>query len=312
MVLGINERAWSGVNIMIFGQTPLLPMQIEQSIAAASPANEIKIDSFEDYKQAYDFCKNQKTVGLILIEENKDSVLSADTFKELAQHYESKGWPCFGVLVYTNEKSMMGYLSMQKNRNLIAYISAKDFTEPSRVYNTLGEIWSQFVNAFESNVIPQKLQETLLSIVEPVVSHESFNFRSRLSTVLSQGMNVSWIEMVALRWRPVVEAVEKINSNAMKPNQALSQIVAQALPDNVSSDMVATVKANTSLCKRISKLVEILDGARLNGSLANELANIGAIAKPGSPALLRQLSKSKDRIISIAAEYKTNPVRLIG
>jgi hypothetical protein len=46
MFLGLNEKAWAGINIVIFGRTPILPMKIEQAIAAASPANEVRVDSF--------------------------------------------------------------------------------------------------------------------------------------------------------------------------------------------------------------------------------------------------------------------------
>jgi len=148
MFLGLNEKAWAGINIVVYGKTPLLPMQLEQAIAQASPANEVRIDSFEDYDQAYDFCKAQKNIGFIFVLENSGEVLAADVFRQLGVHYESKGWPCFGVLLHEKEKTMMGYLSLQKNKNLIAYHPVQDLLDGDKTFNTISEVWKSFVSKF--------------------------------------------------------------------------------------------------------------------------------------------------------------------
>jgi len=312
MVLGINERAWSGINIMVFGKTPLLPMKIEQAMAAASPSNEVRIDSFEDYNQAYDFTKNQKNVGLIFIQENSDGPLSADTFKQLAIGYESKGWPCFGVLVHENSKSMMGYLSMQKNKNLISYISSNDLTSPEKTFATLNDVWINFVDAIESNIIPQKLQETLLCLASPILSNDSFIFRTRVTTTLIQNLNISWLEMLALKWQPVVQALGEVNPDALKPNTALTQITSLATVDKASQNILSAAKSKIGLVNRISTIVNILDESRIKNTLEIELSSVEIENRPGAAALIKQIGKCKEGILQFAFDPQIKSIRTVS
>jgi hypothetical protein len=312
MFLGLNEKAWAGINIVIFGRTPILPMKIEQAIAAASPANEVRVDSFEDYDQAYDFCKAQKNIGLIFVCENSGEVLAADIFKQLGTHYESKGWPCFGVLLHEKEKSMMGYLSLQKNKNLISYISVDDLMNSEKTFSTLNEVWNLFVSAFENTLIPEKLQETLLSLAEPGLSTESYNFRNRISTLLTQNLNISWLDAVAVKWQPVISTLKKINKNALTPNAALVQIADMAAPHEKVKDLFNVINLKTNLSSRLTTVVQLLDEARMNHKLLEVLENLKSKSQPGASALLRHLVGAQDGVLSIATDYDHKTVGHVG
>ena len=309
MMMGINEKAWAGINIVIYGKTPLLPMKMEQAIAMASPANEVRIDSFEDYDQAYDFCKSQKSVGLILILENSGEGLAADTFKQLGIHYESKGWPCFGTLFHENGKSMLGHLSLQKNKNLLNYYSVEDILDPRRTFSTITEIWNSFVAAFENSIVPTKLQETLISLTEPVLAGESLHFQNRTSVLLSHDLNISWMESIALKWHPVISALKKTNDKALVPNGVLVQIADLAKTEGNASDIVSVTNSKESLCSRISTVVQLLDQARMQNNLRETLEAITPAARPGSPALLRRIAYSKERILAISEDHQLMGVR---
>ena len=303
MYLGINEKAWSGLSIVIYGKTPLMPMKLEQSIAKASPSNEVRIESFEDYDQAFDFCKAQKNIGLIFILENSGEVLAADIFKQLSTHYESKGWPCYGILFNENTKSMLGYLSLQNNKNIIGYFSVQDLLDQNKAFNTLNEIWKIFVNSFESFVIPEKLQDTLKTLAEPEISRSAYDFRTRTSTIISSRLNISWLEMIAIRWQPIVEALSKTYPQVLNSNPALLQISEKAKPLDLD-DLYDVIKANASLPSRIVTVTRILDKARSSGNLGVLLDALATKAKPGAPALLKQITNSKEYILSVAQDYQ--------
>ncbi len=312
MYLGTNEKAWAGMNIVIFGKTPILPMKIEQAIATASPANEVRIDSFEDYDQAYDFCKAQKNIGLIFILENSGEVLASDSFKQLGSHYESKGWPCFGVLLHENEKSMMGYLSLQKNKNLIAYLPVSDFLNSQRTFNALNEVWTLFTTAFEQRLIPEKLQETLLSLVEVELPTSNYNFQMRVLTLLCQTLNISWLEALALKWQPVISILKKTNKKALVPNNSLVQIADMASPHEKIKDIFNVINLKTELPGRLVTVAKLLDEARTRGKLEQVLESLIEKARPGAPALLRRIVSVRENIVSIAADYEAHDVGQVG
>lgn len=286
-------------------------MKMEQSIAKANPANEVRIDSFEDFDQAYDFCKAQKNVGLIMVLENSGDALAADAFKQLGTHYESKGWPCFGVLFHESQKSMMGHLSLQKNKNLLNYYSVEDIIDPHKTFGTLSEIWQSFVVAFETSLIPEKLQETLLSLSQQELSADEYGFRNRLAVLLAQNLNISWMEAIALKWEPVVSVLKESGSKALVPNAALVQIAGLAARDETAGDLLEAVRSKSSLCSRISTVTGFLEKARAENKLVDVLDRVATEARPGAPALLRQIALSKDRILAIAYSTEKTKLRVV-
>lgn len=303
--MGIHEKAWSGLNLVVFGKTPLLPMKLEQALAKASPSNEVRIDSFEDYDQAFDFCKAQKNVGFIFMLENSGNAGAAATFKQLASHYETNGWPAFGALLHEGERTFAGYQAAASQPNFLTYQCVSDFLDPSRCANSVNELWYKFVSAFEASVIPEKLQETLRSLVSSEFGTDDFQFTERATTLLVSQLNISWVENVAIRWSPIVELLKKTTPSALAPNEALVQIATLASSKNRFSDLGQAIRSEGSLCARVSAAIHGLNIARKNGTIESELASLATLSRPGAPALLRRIVLVRDRILSIAHNCNT-------
>lgn len=310
--MGLHERAWAGISILVFGKSETIPMQIEQAIAEASPGNEIKVESFEDYSDALDHCKNKRDVGFIFLLENCGEMPTQSVFRELSKPYESNGWPCFGTLLFEKTETISGLRALQDCPNLLSYQSYSDVLDSKKTAESLNDLWIKFSAAFEKRIAPIALQETLISIATERVSLESIHFSDRVSTLLSGNLNVSWIETVALRWSPVLSYVREINESALKPHIALGEICNLARYNGDRSSVVAIASAKQSLVSRISATVEFLNDKREKGVLVEELKLLGTLAKPGAPALLRHTVALRDRINQIATEESGNSLKRTG
>lgn len=298
--MGLHEKAWSGLNILIFGSSKNIPMQIEQAIANAAPSNETKIDSFESYEDAIDHCKNRKDVGLILILENCGKLPILDVFQQLSKPYKSRGWPCLGVVLYEQVESVQGLKAIANDKSLFDYRNISDFIDPERTSHTLDIIWSKFSASFENLLLPTPLQESLLSVSEKSISASDLNFLRRTAHILSGNLNISWIETVALKWAPVVESVTNSDPLVMAPHASLTQICKLASWGNDPIDLNCISTQKNTLCARISAMSRYLNNARISGSLQEELFKISARSNPTAPALIRHTAAMKERILDVA------------
>jgi hypothetical protein len=299
--MGNHSKAWTGLNVLIFGKTPGVPVSIELSLAKATPSNEVKFESFEDYEQAYDFCKEKKNIGFILLLENCGPAGPAAVFKELSSSYEAKGWPCYGILLHESSESFIGLRALRANRNILGYYAVRELTDPSKTFHLLSEIWESFTSAFESYILPESLRETLLSLASSQITNESFIFRDRVKTLLCSNLNVSWIEMTGMRWHNIIENLKKNNPSALTPNRALVQI-SDICQYAKSDNPIDLLKSKASLPSRVSGLLDYLDDKRLKGELEAALQQISTQAKPGAPALIRHIAAQKEQILTIASE----------
>ena len=297
--MGLHERAWSGLNILIFGNTPLLPMQIEQALSSATPNNEIRFDSFEEYSDAFDHSKDKKNVGLILILENCGKIPAGEAFNQLAKPYESKGWPCFGILIHEGTETINGLRTIKKDNRFLSYVSKSSLLDSSINADFLMNTWNNFSRAFEEKIIPPALQETLLSLAKETIAQDTIHFIDRSTAVLSANLNISWIETVALKWAPIVAAVERNHAGALTPHITLKQICDMAKYTQNDS-IIDVIKSKNSLCSRILKTTLLLDELRQTNRLHTELQTLGAQNKPGAPALLRHLVNARDKFLKIA------------
>lgn len=301
--MGIHEKAWAGLNILVYGKTPMLPMQLEQAIASASPENEIRVDSFEEYDTALDFAKDSQSVGFIFILENCSELPVADVFKQLSKPYESKGWPCFGILLYEKTESIKGLRTMQECDNIIGYHSVESILNRAKTANTLNSIWEKFNASFQEKIIPIPLQQTLLSIAEAQINQVSMHFRDRVTTLLSSNLNISWVETVSMRWNPIINAIKSTKQgNAIDPHVTLVQICLLSDPLPETEDFLGIANAKASLCSKVVTLTNLLDKKRSEGLLHAFLQQLGTISKPGAPALVRHTVNYRDRILAIAHE----------
>jgi len=301
--MALHEKAWSGLNVLVFGKTPLLPMKLEQSIAAAAPAIETRIDSFENYDDAFDHCKAAKSVGLIVMTENCGELPIEHVFRQLGTHYEAKGVPCFGTLLYEKEKSFLGYQALQKNDRILSYLPTTALLNPADTPSTLMELWSSYSKSFEETLAPNKLKETLISLASTNIGADSIEFMRRTTTLLTSNLNLSWLEIIALKWVHVVDELKANQSQALHPNRGLVELARMAEFDHrEGGDLVQIAQKKNSLCSRTAQTIHTLNKARLDGTLSNLLAWSSTQAKPGSPAIIRQISQNKSNIQKFASE----------
>jgi hypothetical protein len=99
-----GKHSWEGIEILIFGEEPILPMKIERQIAAAAPYDEIRLESFESFEDALDYCNKSKKVGLFFfIGKNQSINYWSKLFDVLSLPYVSKTeWPALSVIIYEN------------------------------------------------------------------------------------------------------------------------------------------------------------------------------------------------------------------
>lgn len=299
--MGRHERAWSGLGILVYGQTPMVPMQIEQSIAGASPNNEVRVDSFEDYEDAYNFSKEKGDIGFIFLLEDCGKLPPADVFKQLSRPYENRGWKSFGVLVHNGVESIQGLKILRDHPQIVDYVSVEDLKDKVKTAALLDQIWEKFYKGFESSLLPQPLQETLWSVAQKELSEDSRHFIDRVSTILASKLNVSWMESVALRWQPVVATVEKLDKTVIEPHPTIQNIckLAEPLPLKSLKDVVASKEP---LVKRINTAALIMDQLRKTGMLENELTVIATMNKPGAGAMIKHIALSRAKILDLSKQ----------
>lgn len=310
--MATHEKAWQGLNFVILGKTPLLPMQIEQAIAAASPANEVKLDSFEEYDAAYDFCKKTKSVGFLILLDNAGSMPLHDVFRQLARHYEERGWPCFGVVLHEGKENFVGYRAMQLCPQLLDYLPASELLDGQKVYATLQRLWDEYVNAFERHVLPKPLQESIYALAEPALPATERLFLERATVMLTANLNVSWLESFALRWAPVIEAVHKTNPAFWETLKVVRQICDLAKAETGVATLDGLKRSQAALPARVATLLGMLHQQHRAGTLAAFVRDADSHAKPGAPALIRHLAKAGARLIAAADEVAAGEKRNQG
>jgi hypothetical protein len=300
--VGLHDRAWSGLGLMVYGATPLVPMKLEQAIAAATPANEVRVESFEKYEDAFEHSKSAKNVGFIFLQEDCGGVSALDVFTQLSRPYEANGYPCFGVLIYKSQESFVGYRTLQRCPNLIGYYSLESLLESTALPGLLDDIWSKYIAAFEAHVLPTALQETFIALATEEMPQGSLVFQDRTSLLLSSTLNVSWVENVALRWHPVIKALKVTSPKILAQNATITQIAGLADYTGKADDLADIVTSKASLCARISAVTALLDRSRLDGTLSTRIQDLATRSKPGAPAMLRHIVAAKAKIIQIALD----------
>jgi hypothetical protein len=308
--MGLHERAWEGLKVVILAKKPMMAMRLEQAIATASPATEVQLSSFESYEQAYTFCKHQKDVGLIFVHENAGDSPFLSVFRELAAHYDNSGLPAFGVVLFDQEPSGFAEKAIGKNPHLLDYISTSSFFDDGKVHETLRAIWSQYVTTFEEQVLPRALQSSLLAVAEEKLGAEGIHFLLRLTTNLLSDVNISWLENVAATWAPFLSVVRTSAPAVLTPHEHLTRFIelCQGEPVRDIKTLSVFLQGKAPLCKKVTHLASYLEDQRKRGTLEEQLRELAKLSKPGAPKLVRHLAKNIDRIL----EFQLDAGRLVA
>lgn len=299
-----HDRAWSGLGICIVGQVPLIPMRLEQSLATALPADETRIESFESYSDAFDFCRESASIGLIVLLENQGSTTVEQVFSQLAKHYEQRGLPCLGVMVHTHPEASRVYVS---DRRIFAQFNLTDFRNLVTTGGTIRQIWDGYTETFQQLIVPPPLQESITAAATDSWSLQSLIFYERAINLLSANLNVSWIDLVAARLYLSIVGAAVHHDVVLKPHEMLRQIVGTVAPDSalIGKPLDAQCKDKATLAKRLVAVATTLTTIFQHSgpsSLADMMAALPAKAVVGAPALLKQLTQCRERLVEFANE----------
>lgn len=296
----IHDRAWEGFKVVVLSNEPLSAMRIEQAIAAASPATEIQLSSFETYDEAYHFCKAEKDVGFFFLHEKCGENSFANVFRELAKCYHGHGIPAFATILYDGTGNAFNEKMIGKNPSFLDYMKAEDILDPQKTSLILEQTWNQLETAFEDQVFSKNLQASLSASAEEYLGAEGLHFSLRLTNNLLGNANVTWLENIAIKWSLVLSTVQQNMPVVLKPHPVLQYCIEMCKTNEVLSEqnLLSFMQSKSSLCVKISGLVTYLNENRKQGSLERQLDLISSWNRPGAPALVRQISKNKSRILS--------------
>lgn len=302
-----HTRAFLGLNILVYGETPLLPMQIEQGIAQATPEHELLVDSFESYDDAYDFTNLKKNVGVAFILENSGELDPAQVLRELSNASKELGYFVIGVLVHEGSPSIKGYKTLSDNRQFIRYIPSSSLTEPGICKSLMNELWETYSALYEAELIPEPLKTSIYSVVEKEFDHDSRAFYERTVRLISTNLNITWLESIAVQWAPVEMIVKEKCPEVIQPHQIFEDTIALARPWEMFAPKIfnyeslrVSATSNRVLPSRIVGTAIILNEMRKLGTLQKELQILGTQTKPTSPALLRHIVQYREKLIEFA------------
>jgi hypothetical protein len=298
--MSLHSHAWQGIRIVILGKEPLLPMKIEQSISSLSPFSEVILSSFENYDDAFKFCKNNGDVGFLILSENCGDAPFQSVFRELAKPYEIHGLPCFAVILSNGTSNPYSALAVGKTPKLIDYIPYTDLIDPTKVATTFESLWVKYTLAFENLVLPSPLQQLFISQAEAILGIAVLHFQMRLLTNISAASNISWIESVALKWHPVLTAIEKSTKTLLEKQETLKTLMdITRVVESGEIDIAAVIRSNAALTNKIVHLSNHLSQHMISGTLEKEIERLALLSKPGAPFLIRHVHKFKDQILAI-------------
>lgn len=303
--MALHYKAWNGTKILILGNTPTLPMQIEQNLSGASPANEIRFESFENYYEAYEECKKNSQYGLIILLENQGSLPILGCFNNLAKFYEEKKGPCFGILLYENEESVNGHSIVRFSKGkILDYLPARNLLNLDKAAHVLNEVWLKYIDAFENYIAPERLIHSIYEIIKSEISDSERVFLDRTITLLSQKLNLSWWEVLGLRWNHIMLSLKKCDPLLWATLIELKKLCKLENLDSQVGNINELTNLSTSLYERACSFILQLKKAYRADKVFDFLKSIEISARPGSPGLIKQIHKNSKEIIQFYNESK--------
>lgn len=309
----MHARAFDGLNILIFGQEPLLPMRVEQAMASAMPNLEIGLESFEDYHQALTHSRASGRCGLVMVLDSKSTLPLNDVLINLLKPWEeSTGIPGAAVLLAVAQPTLTGYQIAAHDRRILSYQGIQEFLDQARSQAATRTIWSDFVDRLEAYLVPDACADWLIALAnERGVDPGTINFTRRLANFFRLRTNLNWREAMALPWFPITDALQHYRASIGMRGRALFELADVLGSRTPRSDSLSNiVRAGQSTVSRLSSLVAGLDYRRLQGSLAADLAELSRTIKPFDPALLRITASESAKILEFAADATTSSTLL--
>lgn len=280
-------------------------MRLEQTIAGALPAHEVRLESFEHYDDALSFCKAKKTVGLLMLLADDIEYPLGDLQKNLGSAYTATtGLPCLAVLIGESARGLAGYAAVATNDYFLDYLTVADAFQAAKIKHTMTSIWQNYILRVEAEIIPIPLARTLVALSEAAgLASTSMRFMERVSNLLAAKLNISWLEFLSLRWIHVIETLEQVNSPAYTANPSFAWLANFARTDRtLPPNLIEIVASPIDLAGKLSTFCHVADKLRLNGGLEPALRHIKDQTKPASPGFMRIVAAESSAINSIAQQ----------
>jgi hypothetical protein len=304
----MHDQAFHGLNILIFGEEAMMPMRIEQSIAVSAPALEVGLDSFEDYHQALSFVKSSKRCGLVFALTKDSGLPIADVFNNLLQPWSNAtGLPGYAVLLSNGSKTTAGLELMARNRHVIDYIDVGDLLDQSKAGEQMLALWQKYIDCLERDILPDVHQDWLVCLAEDHgVMPPSLHFSQRLAQFFRTKANIGWAEAIALQWFMITDVLneyqQRLGARAGGLFSLASHVDISNLSIGVKEDVRGIAQSSVSTAGKVKAIIQLLDGWRISGILAQRLDEIERNCRPFDPALLRTIAKNSHRILDFAAD----------
>lgn len=303
--MSMHTRAFSEMHFLIYGEDPLLPMKLEQTLANSRPSDEINFDSFESYEQAYDFAKDNKNVGLIFLLENCGDKSINSVFEQLSKMTEKQD-TCFAVLLHNGEESFKGLRALKDNEKLIGYYDVNEMLDENKTAFILKDIWQKYQECYEKTLIPSVLAQTYRSLAVLHAKEETINFSSRLTTLISGEMNISWKESFILKWYPTLQIIKEHEGAVLSSNVKLQALFDSIFSGELSDKTLDTIASSEhDVAKKITAAVERITSSFIKSSTESLLSEELKQVTPRSKALTRILKKHELRINELSSQCQS-------
>jgi hypothetical protein len=130
---------------------------------------------------------------------------------------------------------------------------------------------------------------------------EEFTFHQRALNLLSQQLNLTWVECFSLKWEPVVRRLEISNPEAILANPILSQLTHLAKPlENNGDSLIDIAKKKASLAVRLSTFLNLMNKSLKNGELELFLSNLEQHSRPGAPAIINKIISNRTQLVEFS------------
>jgi hypothetical protein len=282
-------------------------MKIEQTIAAAFPAMEVQLNSFEEYEEAFQFCKDERDVGFFLISESVSTAPFLSVFRELADLHQGSLTPAFGAIFHENEPQAYSAKLVGKNDTLVDYIPVTDLLDPKKVSFTINSLWASLVEAYQKTVFSKDLQASILSVAESEIGVDAVHFLTRVAANLTSDLNVTWTESIAANWGSILALVSARQPALLKPHERLLAIIDSCGIESSmdETNLVSMLGSKESLIRKTVALAGFLEKSRSEGKLVDSLRSLASRGKPGAPKLIRHVAKNSERILEMASDAQS-------
>jgi hypothetical protein len=297
------SKSLDGLSVLIFGEKQLLPMRIEQVIAAHWPASEVNLESFESYEDALKTTRSQKAFGLNMVLDTVKKLPLDGVIKNLSKPYEeSKGFPCSTILLAERMPTMSGYKLLAENPNIIGYVNVQELLDPMTGKQAIKNLWQLYISSLNARLLPDALKDFIKQqAIGSGASMPSLHFKERVTNLLTINADISWMENLALSWVHLIQAQECFAQNSAEflPSNLVKILAPTDL--SLSANSLAMIsKSSERLGVKILSAVKMMDHWRQNSELESQLTAECRDVKKFSPFLMRTIAGGFNGILRFA------------